>query len=233
MAFRFKQFDVDDIQSTQRVGTDAMILGSWAEPGQSVNIHDIGTGCGVLALMMAQKSKASVDAVEIDQRSCLEAEKNFLRSPWGKRLCIINDSIQSFANTTSSSYDYIIANPPFFSNQLKSPYAQKNKTRHDQELTLTDLIFHIQSLLKDHGRFTLILPPDRATELVFLALNYNFNIGRQLTVYTKPGKKPKRILLEFGRTMAKKPIFSELTILDAQGKFTDEYLFLTNGFHNF
>lgn len=233
MAFRFKQFEIEDTRSTLRVGTDSMILGSWSEPGQSEKILDIGAGSGVLALMMAQKSNARIDAVELDQPSCLEAEKNFLKSQWSDRLCVINDSLQSFATISSSRYDYIITNPPFFSNQLKSPNTQKNKTRHDQELTLVDLVFYIQSLLTCDGRFALILPPDRAKDFVPLAISYNLFLRRQLTICTKPGRQPKRMLLEFGRTIPGEPLYAELFILDASGKFSAEYLMLTNDFHFF
>jgi len=230
MAFRFKQFDVTDTESTLRVGTDAMILGAWAGPPNQGMILDIGTGCGVLALMMAQKSKAWVDAIDIDRPSCQEAAINFKNSPWGNRLSAIHTSIQQFAASTASHYDYIISNPPFFEHQLKSPFLRKNQSRHDQELTLSVLINHMATLLSPQGRFALILPPGRILELQELSLKRGFYPLRQLTVQSRPGKGTTRILLEFGRT-ARKTRQAFLTILDAAGKYTPGYLYLTDGFH--
>ena len=231
MAFRFKQFSVEDTRSTMRVGTDAMILGAWAEPPKQGFILDIGTGCGILALMMAQKSKARIDAIDIDHPSCREATLNFKNSPWNDRLSTIHTSIQLLAATTSFRYDYIITNPPFFENQLKSPSIRKNQSRHDQELTLAELISQIASLLTDQGRFALILPPGRILKLQELSMKQGVFPLRQLTVQSRPGKGPKRILLEFGRTGTGKTGHASLTILGTDGKYTPGYLYLTNSFH--
>ncbi|MEI7980969.1 MAG: methyltransferase [Bacteroidota bacterium] len=233
MGFRFKQFEIEDTHSTLRVGTDTMILGSWAEPDQAGNILDIGTGCGILALMMAQKSNARIDAIDIDRPSCIEAEKNFLLSPWKERLRVINDSLQLFAKTASCRYDYIITNPPFYSNQLKSPSIRKNSSRHDLELGLTEILHHVTNLLTANGRFALILPFDTANDFLLLYGDSSLHTVRKLIVSTKPGNPPKRMLLEFGRDFAIKPEISELTILDNMGKFSTGYLLLTHRFHCF
>ena len=233
MSFHFRQFEVEDKQSTLRVGTDAMLLGAWANPGNPRKILDIGTGCGVLALMMAQKSDAMIDAIEIDPLSVNEARRNFASSPWPERIFAIHTSLQSFSNVATSDYDFILTNPPFFSDSLKSPSVRKNITRHNESLTHMELVRIISYLLSQDGSFALILPAE--TEDLFLRIcqENRLNLLRRTMVFPKPNASPKRALLEFTRCRVTNVKVSELTILDAAGNFTNEYLALTNGFHNF
>jgi tRNA1Val (adenine37-N6)-methyltransferase len=233
MAFRFRQFTIEDEQSTLRVGTDAMLLGSWALPGTAANILDIGTGCGVLALMMAQKSEALIEAVEIDESSVLEAGKNFLKSPWPSRISVCHESLQVFSSRRDSKYDFIITNPPYFSNDLKSPSARINLARHDESLTLTELVGSVKNLLTGDGRFALILPSETAGRFQLLCSENGLHVSRRLSVCPKPSVPPKRILMEFRKTKAVHPENSQITLLTATGKFTPEYLALTGCFHNF
>jgi tRNA1Val (adenine37-N6)-methyltransferase len=233
MAFRFRQFIIEDRQSTLRVGTDSMLLGSWANPENAKRILDIGTGCGVLALMMAQKSEAVIDAIDIDQPSIIEADNNFKGSPWASRLSAIQDSLREFSQTGQPVYDFIITNPPYFSNSLKSPASRANHARHDESLSLPELASHVHHLLTDHGCFALILPVESAVRFQSTCADCGLYLSRNLVVYPKPGSPPKRTLMEFTKTKIHHPENTSLTILDASGRFTPGYLAMTEDFHSF
>ena len=233
MAFRFRQFTVEDEKSALRVGTDAMLLGSWANPGIAKKILDIGTGCGVLALMMAQETTAFVEAIDSDQSSVIEARDNFLRSPWASRLSAIQNSIQSFSSMANSRYDFIIANPPYFSNSLKSPAARNNQTRHDDSLSLTDLVGFVSKLLADDGCFAVIMPSGSTEKFLLTCSDNRLYLWRRLEIYSKPDTQAKRTLMEVTKNHVENPECSKLTILDSARKYTPEYLTMTERFHNF
>ena len=233
MAFRFRQFSVEDTQSTLRVGTDAMLLGSWANPGNSKKIIDIGTGCGVLALMMAQKSEGMIEAIDIDQASVIEALTNFAHSPWASRISAINASLQEFSRQVKADYGFIITNPPYFTRSLKSPSARVNQTRHDETLTLAELAGAVSRLLASDGCFALILPAEAADRFQIACADNGLFPSRILIVFPKPSSPAKRVLIEFSKNKIEFPLNAELTILDASGKYTPEYLSLTGCFHNF
>jgi tRNA1Val (adenine37-N6)-methyltransferase len=235
MSFCFREFTVEDEKSSMRVGTDSMLLGSWADPAGAKKILDIGTGCGVLALMMAQKNtEAPIDAVEIDQSSFLEARNNFLNSPWSARISAIHDSIQTFSGQDNSfAYDFIISNPPYYARSLKSPNVRVNQTRHDESLTRTALVAVVNRLLTTDGRFTLILPSEAAIEFQDICAGSGLYPSRRLVVYSKPAAAPSRTLTEFTKKQIDYPVSSGLTIFNVDGKFTSEYLAMTRDFHNF
>ncbi|MFZ4522447.1 MAG: tRNA1(Val) (adenine(37)-N6)-methyltransferase [Bacteroidales bacterium] len=233
MAFRFRQFAVEDSRSTLRVGTDSMLLGSWADPKKAKTILDIGTGCGVLSLMMAQKSKAMIEAIEIDEPSVVEAAKNFQNSPWAERISIVNTSLQKFAIDPPSHFDFIVTNPPYFSNSLKSPSERVNQSRHDDTLSLDELVHHAARLISDEGRFALILPFGQTERLLASCEKSGLFLSRRIVVHSKYGSPPKRAMLEFTQHHINQPDGAVLTILGDDGKFTPEYLALTKGFHNF
>jgi tRNA1Val (adenine37-N6)-methyltransferase len=232
MAFRFRLFMVEDQQSTMRVGTDAMLLGSWANPGTAEKILDIGTGCGVLALMMAQKSTATINAIDIDEPSVAEARNNFHKSPWPSRISAFHDSLQSFSNHADSAYDFIITNPPYFSNSLKSPSARLSRARHDESLSLTELSYIASFLLAAKGCFSIILPSEVTQTFQEICAGNGLYLSRKLVVYPKPGTTAKRTLMEFTKNRSIIPVSSELTILAGSGKFSPDYLTLTGQFHN-
>ena len=233
MAFRFRQFEVEDEKSTLRVGTDSMLLGSWANPGKAKKILDIGTGCGVLALMMAQKSDAMIEAIDIDQSSVFEARSNFLKSPWHGKITAIHDTLQLFSRRSCADYGFIITNPPYFSNSLKSPKSRANNTRHDDCLQINELAKIVSRLLADDGCFAVILPSDTADKFQFICAEDGLYLSRMMLVHPKPAIRAKRALMEFIKNKVNQPDISELTILDRTGTFSSEYLALTACFHNF
>lgn len=218
-----------------RVGTDAMLLGSWAgnDLPDPLPILDIGTGCGVLALMMAQKSCALIHAVEPDEDSCFEAAENFNHSQWSVRIQVFREKIQSFAEKWPGHYGYILTNPPFFDRDLPSPQQRKNLARHQQNLSMTDLFQAGATLLHANGRIALIVPFDKSTSCIDLARGNRLFLHRSLTVTSRPGKPPFRSLMEFGFDQPVEPETAFLTLLDANGRYSSEYLELTCEYHSF
>lgn len=233
MSFRFRHFTIEDDRSTLKVGTDAMLLGAWADPGNAQTILDIGSGCGVLALMMAQKSKALIDALEIDPRSADQAQENFSHSPWSNRITSICKSLVDFQPSSDRQYDYIITNPPYFSNQLKSVSMKINRTKHEEGLTIETLVKMIRSLLKPDGKFSVIFPYENHLFFIDVCKKNGFHIHHQVNVHSKPGNCAGRTMMEFKQAINTCPQADRLFILDENGKFTAEYLTLTADFHYF
>jgi tRNA1Val (adenine37-N6)-methyltransferase len=160
--FQFKEFIVKQDKAAMKVCTDACLFGAWtaskieSERWKAENILDIGTGTGLLSLMLAQKTDAQIDAVEIDEQAALQAQENFTNSLWKERLTLYKTSVQHFNPT--NAYDVIISNPPFFVQSLKSDLHQNNLAKHAETLSYNDLLVNILKLLKPQGRFFLLLP---------------------------------------------------------------------------
>ncbi|MGB0931573.1 MAG: tRNA1(Val) (adenine(37)-N6)-methyltransferase [Chitinophagales bacterium] len=186
-----------------KVGTDGVLLGAWAkvEPAAK-RILDIGTGTGLLALMLAQKSSTSssttmIDAVEINHSAFLQASENFSASPWANRLKIYPSSIQKFAQIVPYSYDLIISNPPYFHHSHKAKTAARTQARHSDMLSPNELLEAVQKLLQPKGSFKLIMPVTEGLQFQELASEYNFYTHRLMHFKPKPNKTPKRVLMEF------------------------------------
>jgi len=233
MAFRFKHFTVEDDRSTLKVGTDAMLLGAWADPGSVRTILDIGTGCGVLALMMAQKSNALIDAIDIDQPSVDQARENFGKSQWQGRLTANRCSLVDFQPLSGDLYDFIVSNPPYFKNQLKSGSNKVNITKHDEGLSVETLIKMIPPILSPIGRLAVVFPYENHLFFIKVCKDYGFHLSRQLNIHSKPGISAGRTLMEFNRSVNKYPMTTSLIILNDHGIYTDDYLTLTADFHCF
>ncbi|NJN77877.1 MAG: methyltransferase [Saprospiraceae bacterium] len=152
--FRFKQFQIHQDKTAMKVGTDGVLLGAWADVLESESILDIGTGTGLIALIIAQRNQnAMVDAVEIDESSYEQAKQNFEESSWTKRLNIYQSSIQDYAKNCGKQYDLIVSNPPYFVNSTKSKQEDKNQVRHTDSLSFEELIKSVNILLEISGRF--------------------------------------------------------------------------------
>ncbi len=229
-AFRFKQFELSDDSSTMKIGTDAVLLGAWSNVDNTTRILDIGTGSGIIALMLAQRSSAFLDAVEIDQNSAQQAIANFRLTPWKDKMKVYNTSFQNFAATSVVSYDLIVSNPPFFINALKSGQVHRNLARHTASLSFEDLMKGIAKLLLPEGKACLILP---LAESIALKQNAGINglfCSFQTEVISKKGLAPNRVLMEFrkGKTGCKT---NSLTILNEDLSYTHEFMELTKAFY--
>lgn len=233
MPFRFRQFTVEDRCSTQRVGTDAMLLGAWASPGEATSILDIGTGCGVLALMMAQKSNARIDAIDPDEASAAEAARNFMTGPWGGRMRAIRTDLETWAGSCPGPYGFIVSNPPYFMNSLKSPAERKNRARHAESLPPGRLAFLASRLLAPGGTFALILPATAGVAFSKMAAANGLSMDRVLHVRSDAGKPVQRILAGYRAGSLPVPEPEFLTLRGNDGSYTPEYLALTGEYHHF
>ena len=228
--FEFKQFRIEQQKTAMKVGTDGVLLGAWAPVTDAKRILDVGTGTGLIALMLAQLSEAQIDAVEIDDLAFEEAKYNFEHSVWSDRLQIFHADFLVFANKSSESYDLIVSNPPFFINSLRTCDPALAVARHNDALSFDQLIMGARKLLNCTGRFCVIIPFTSCVEFRESARLAGFCLRQQTSVIPKTGKTPKRVLLEF--TVAKGyPIDNEITILDENGLYTDGFKALTTAFY--
>lgn len=231
--FQFKQFLVKQGLSAMKVCNDSCILGAYADTDKVESILDIGTGTGLLALMLAQKSKAIIDAVEIEYNSFLQASENFENSPWKERLRLFHQSIQNYTSKNPQTYDLIVCNPPFYQNHLKSPETGKNLAMHSDELNRQDLWLAVQSLLNQNGKFYVMYPPYEAEEFKKLSQVNQWWHLRRLKVIHQPGKKNLRIIDVYVKSPASKEetTSNELYIKNEAGTYTKEFSILLSPYY--
>lgn len=196
--FRFKQFTIQQEHAAMKVGTDGVLLGAWASvPGPGSRVLDVGTGTGLIALMIAQRTRdVWVDALEIDPASAEQAKENFQNSPWKDRLNCMDASFQDYASQCNYKYDQIICNPPFFSGSSKTQSKEKNLARHDDSLSLRDIFRGCISIMKESATISLILPVHRETQALELIEEHQMHCKRLTRVMPAPDKPTKRALLE-------------------------------------
>lgn len=220
--FHFKHFSLYHDRSTMKVGTDAVLLGAWAEVQPTDWVLDIGTGCGILPLMLAQKGIAKVHAVDLDEASALEAAENFQASQWSKQLFAFHADIRKF--TMQCAYDLIISNPPFFINSYKSDTDRKNQTRHtDTSLSFVELASAVKRLLKPDGRFVLVLPERESHDFIPIAEKYHLFVHQCQQIIPLEGKEPNRVNLELRFGKPDTVQVTELVMRKADNSFTEAY----------
>lgn len=193
--FHFKHFSLCHDASTMKVGTDSVLLGAWTALPPGAEVLDIGCGCGVLALMMAQKGAARVDAVDLDEASAREAASNFEASQWRDRLFAFCGDIRRFGY--GRRYDLILTNPPFYAGLPENETVRRNQTRHaEASLSFTELAAVARRLLKPDGRFVLVLPERASEGFLSIANRYGLALRRQQLIIPIEGRDPNRINLE-------------------------------------
>lgn len=216
-----------------KVGTDGVLLGAWSDTTGAANILDIGTGTGLIAIMLSQRAKdATIHAVEIDDEAAAQAVENMQNSPWASQLACFNTSIQDFAKQTRQHYDLIVSNPPFFSGGTFSSSQDKNSVRHTVKLPHGDLLQAVRSLLAHHGRFCMILPQMEGLRFREMASNYGIYCSKMVEVMPKVDKPVERLLLQF--ELVQKPLVqSSLVINESDGAndYTEEYLHFTGQYY--
>ncbi|MDR3653567.1 MAG: methyltransferase [Paludibacter sp.] len=196
--FQFKQFTIFHDKCAMKVGIDAVLLGVWASVDKAKEILDIGTGSGLIALMLAQRNPNSfVDAIDIDTNAILQATENVNQSPWPNRISMQQISLQQFALTSKKRYDLIVSNPPYFINSLKAPSESRTNARHTELLTHEELIENAIKLLHPEGRICIILPVNEGMECIDFTLKNGLTCSKRVVIFPKPTAGAKRLLLEF------------------------------------
>ena len=227
--FQFKQFRVFQEKSGMKVGVDGVLLGAWANLERARQILDVGTGTGLLALMAAQRSGATIDAVELEPEAAAEAYSNFQSSEWLWRFQLSVGAFQNFQ--THKKYDHIISNPPFFDNSQKSADVKRAQARHADSLSLKELLEKSKEYLDENGKISLILPADKEMRLLELSQLLNLKLTRITRVASDETKKIHRLLVELSLTDA--PLEdSTFFIRDAAtGNYSTGYRELTTDFY--
>ena len=228
--FNFKQFTINQDKCAFKVGTDGVLLGACADIAGKKRILDIGTGTGLIALMLAQRSNSEITAIEPDFDSFSQASENIRMSEWSSRITIENCSLQDF-NPKNAGFDLMVSNPPYFIDSLKNPNPVKSNARHNDSLTHSDILRGAERLLFEDGLLQLILPYDEGNIFVAEAQEHGFYCNGILKISPLPGSEIRRMILGFTRKRTK-PAESFLTI--EKGKrheFTEEYIRLTKDFY--
>ena len=227
--FKFKLFTVTQEFSAMKVGADSVILGAWADITGADSILDIGTGTGLLALMMAQRSDAKIIAIEIDETAYKEALSNVESSPCPKKISVLHSSFQDFAEKGTTEFDLIISNPPYFENSSQPEDHRRRNARHNDELPFADLINGSLKLLSEKGKLSLILPVNIAQGFCKLAMDSGLYINRTLWVRHRPGKPFHRQFMEFSKKET--TIDKSVLVIEDQNEFTEDYKNLTREFY--
>jgi tRNA1Val (adenine37-N6)-methyltransferase len=233
-SFAFKKFTIRQEKCAMKVGTDAVLLGAWAKTYGVRRALDIGTGTGIIALMLAQKCGCTIDAIDIDEVAAGEAKANAGNCPWSDRVHIHHISLQDFAKMQDEKYDLVVSNPPYFSDAQPATEESRTKARHTVLLPFTDLINGATKLLSKEGKFYVILPTKEGELFREMAEAKGLHLRRLTRVKTTPEKPEKRLLMQFGFTA--KPQVSESTLIiekDNQNAqhYTDEYKELTKEYY--
>ena len=221
--FFFKRFALFHHRSTMKIGTDAILLGRWVEVNGDDEVLDIGTGCGLLPLMLAQKGIKSADAVEIDHDSFEEAAQNFSNSAWKSRLFAVNDDIKHYAEICTKKYDLVVSNPPFFFGDNIPEKEKKGLARHTNTLSYNDLLISVKKLLKPDGRFALVLPARESLTFLKEAENQGFFLKKEMKIVPIEGKEPNRINMQLVVNQVDKVESETFVLRHPDHSFTKEY----------
>jgi len=227
-SFRFKHFEVSHELCAMKVGTDGVLLGAWTDVENTQTILDAGTGSGLIALMLAQRCKAVINAVEIDKDGYTQSCINFSNSPWSERLNAFNQDFRDFKSEIK--YDLIVSNPPFFRNSLKADGYKRNIARHDDNLSWEQLIAKSFSLLNENGRLAVIIPSEGYDDFHAICISTGFNLKNKCNIYTKETKPAKRIMLEYSKINVIAN-HANLILADNNNKRSEAYSALTYDFY--
>lgn len=215
-----------------KIGTDSVLLGAWVNCENENHILDIGTGSGILALMMAQRNpEAHIDAVELDSEAAELANQNVKLSPWGERIEIFTSSIQEFAIHSQNKYSLIISNPPFFSDSLKSPSETRNLARHNETLPVHELLGCAATLLLAEGKAAFIIPADAYDFWKQEAALLSLFPCRVTMVKSSPAHKPHRVMVTFSWKQVTGINENEISIYISKSNYSLEYQELTKDFY--
>jgi len=227
-SFNFKQFTVWHDRCAMKVGTDGVLLGAWCSADNADFALDIGTGSGLIALMLAQRTQAKVIGIDIDADAVAQAANNFRQSPFAARLTALQADFAAFA--PAQSFGLIVSNPPFFAEDTASPNSQRDQARRATNLPLSVLLSGAKKLLAPGGKVAIVVPQSQAAEAVFQASQCGLHLCRRCDVRSTPAKPPLRALLEWTDRPCQSQI-SALCLHGEGGARSDDYARLTEDFN--
>ncbi len=231
--FQFKQFLVHQKRSAMRVGTDGVLLGAWLPVNEKPNlVLDIGTGTGLIALMLAQRcTDATIHGVEADVEAFGEARANFAASKWSRRLVAIYSTFQQYALSASVKYDMMVCNPPFFSDGVKSNCSKRRLARHNDSMSHEDILDGCSSLIAPGGRLGIVLPVGVFSGFQITAARRGWFEHRRMWVRPTPQKPAKRVVSLWGIQMSDSVQVEEMTLELAHHRYSLEFKVLTEEFY--
>jgi tRNA1Val (adenine37-N6)-methyltransferase len=229
--FQFKHFTIEQDRCAMKVSTEACILGSWfaSQKNDAGNVLDIGSGTGLLMLMLAQQWQGDFHGIEIEPRAAGQFRENTERSPWKDNCKVFEGDVRSYPFPVA--YDFIITNPPFFEQQLKSSDQSINLARHSDSLTLEELLTAIDQHLSVEGHFGIILPSVRAVQFENMAKEKGFKLIEKLEISHSASHTAFRSILHLGRKVNGNEKYSALYIRDSAGNYTPDFIELMKDYY--
>lgn len=222
--FKFKQFSVDQTGCAMKINTDGVLLGALADADKPLSILDIGTGTGVIALMLAQRfTDAHIDAVELDESAAITAGRNFKDSPFADRLELFSTGFEDFFTThPNKKYDLIVSNPPFYINSLQSPGVKKNLAKHAGDGFFEGLISAVAEHLTEIGTCWLVLPIDTAGVVKALAAQQQLHLQKVISIHSFENDEAHREILALGFGAGESAV-EKLVIYDSPKVYSKQY----------
>jgi tRNA1Val (adenine37-N6)-methyltransferase len=229
--FQFKQFTIHQANAAMKVGTDGVLLGAWADTDNIHSVLDIGTGTGLIALMMAQRSKADITAIEIEENAFRDACLNIQNSPWSERIKVVHSSFQEYLKDNIHLFDCVVCNPPYFTNSIRSKTETKAIARHNDQLPFEALVEGVSRVLNKDGHLSVVLPAGVESDFRFLTANFRLFPSRITRIKPKPSKAASRVLMEFSFE-ANLKVEDELTIeTETHHEYLPEFIELVKDFY--
>lgn len=231
--FHFKQFKIYHDRCSMKVGTDGVLLGAWTDISNASRALDVGTGTGLIAIMLAQRSNLNitVDAIDTDLNAFQQAKENVMNCAWNDQIRLFHSSLQEYSESTNEKYNLIVSNPPFFNSGTRSVISGRDTARNTASLSHEELIVAVSKLLNNDGKFALILPFNEGTAFIELAKNKGLYCQKLVSIRPKVGKNIERLLMAFSFDKAEIEK-SELVIqYEKRNDYTKEYIALTRDFY--
>ena len=230
--FKFKQFQINQDRCAMKVGTDGVLLGAWAPIDGVHNILDIGTGTGLIALMLAQRCpSANIEAIDVDEAAVLQAQENVADSPWRERIKVSRLDVMDVPYVWKGTFDCIVSNPPYFTDSFKCPDSSRMLARHTVGLDFPSLAKAAAFLLGGEGVFSVVVPADTCTRLVEYCLREKLYLQRISWIHTKPDVSAKRVLMAFVKHPVAETVHEHLTVEISRHVYSPEYVALLKDFY--
>lgn len=221
--FFFKKFGMFHHRSTMRVGTDAVLFAQWVDVKPSDNALDVGTGSGIIPLILSQKGVGKIDAVELDTDSYEEARQNFSISAWSDKLNVFNTDVRSYADESYKKYDLIVSNPPYYASDVKPIKEKKVMARHVSTLSFKDLLLSAKKMMKEDARLAVVLPFYESRLFIKEAENLGFYLQKEFLISPIEGKEPNRVNMQFVFDVVENVATELFTIRNYDYSYTNQY----------